>query len=41
VNFLLDTDVVSEWTKPLPDAGVIAWLAEADEDRTKPAQLGG
>jgi toxin FitB len=33
VNFLLDTNVVSEWTKPRPDAGVVAWLAEADEDR--------
>jgi toxin FitB len=33
VNFLLDTNVVSEWTKPRPDTGVVAWLAEADEDR--------
>jgi predicted nucleic acid-binding protein len=33
VNFLLDTNVVSEWTKPRPDAGVVAWLAEIDEDR--------
>jgi toxin FitB len=33
VSFLLDTDVVSEWTKPRPDAGVVAWLAEADERR--------
>ena len=33
MNFLLDTNVVSEWTKPRPSAGVIAWLAEADEDR--------
>lgn len=33
MNFLLDTNVVSEWTKPRPDAGVVAWLAEADEDR--------
>jgi predicted nucleic acid-binding protein len=33
VNFLLDTNVVSEWTKPRPDAGIVAWLAEADEDR--------
>lgn len=32
-NFLLDTNVVSEWTKPRLDAGVVAWLAEADEDR--------
>jgi toxin FitB len=31
--YLLDTNVVSEWTKPRPDAGVVAWLAAADEDR--------
>ncbi|MHB8621450.1 MAG: PIN domain-containing protein [Chloroflexota bacterium] len=33
MSFLLDTNVVSEWTKPRPDAGVVAWLAEADENR--------
>jgi predicted nucleic acid-binding protein len=33
VNFLLDTNVVSEWTKPRPNPGVVTWLAEADEDR--------
>ncbi|HTU52683.1 MAG TPA: type II toxin-antitoxin system VapC family toxin [Acetobacteraceae bacterium] len=33
MNFLLDTNVVSEWTKPRPDTGVVTWLAEADEDR--------
>ena len=33
MNFLLDTTVVSEWTKPRPDADLVAWLAEADEDR--------
>ena len=33
MNFLLDTNVISEWAKPRPDAGVLAWLAEADEDR--------
>ena len=33
MSFLLDTNVVSEWTKPRPDAGVVQWLAEADEDR--------
>jgi predicted nucleic acid-binding protein len=33
VNFLLDTNVVSEWVRPRPDAGVMTWLAEADEDR--------
>ena len=34
MNFLLDTNVVSEWIKPYPDEGVAAWLAEVDEDRT-------
>jgi hypothetical protein len=24
--FLLETDVISEWMKPSPDQGVIAWL---------------
>jgi predicted nucleic acid-binding protein len=33
VSFLLDTNVVSEWTKPRPNGGVITWLEEADEDR--------
>jgi hypothetical protein len=33
VSFLLDTTVVSEWMKPLPNPGVIRWLAEVDEDR--------
>jgi toxin FitB len=33
VSFLLDTNVVSEWVKPRPDPGVVAWLAEVDEDR--------
>jgi toxin FitB len=33
MSFLLDTNVVSEWVKPRPDAGVVAWLAEVDEDR--------
>jgi predicted nucleic acid-binding protein len=33
LSFLLDTNVVSEWTRPLPDEGVVAWLAEVDEDR--------
>ena len=32
MSFLLDTNVVSEWVKPRPDPGVIAWLAEVDED---------
>ena len=33
MSFLLDTNVISEWVKPKPHAGVIRWLAEADEDR--------
>jgi predicted nucleic acid-binding protein len=33
VNFLLDTNVVSEWTRPNPNPAVVSWLAAADEDR--------
>lgn len=33
MSFLLDTNVVSEWVRPTPDHGVVAWLAAADEDR--------
>jgi len=33
LNYLLDTNVVSEWVKPRPDSTVARWLAEADEDR--------
>jgi toxin FitB len=33
LNFLLDTNVVSEWVKPRPDPGVVSWLADVDEDR--------
>jgi toxin FitB len=33
VSFLLDTNVVSEWVKPVPNPGVIAWTADVDEDR--------
>jgi len=32
VSFLLDTNAVSEWTKPRPNAGVVEWLAKVDED---------
>jgi predicted nucleic acid-binding protein len=32
VSFLLDTNVVSEWTKPQPNAGVTQWLDEVEED---------
>jgi toxin FitB len=34
VNWLLDTNIVSEWTKPRPDEALVAWLAGVDEDRT-------
>jgi predicted nucleic acid-binding protein len=33
VKFLLDTNAVSEWVKPRPNAGVIRWMESADEDR--------
>src|SRR5256885_16963328 len=33
MSFLIDTNVVSEWVRPRPDSGVLAWLADADEDR--------
>jgi predicted nucleic acid-binding protein len=33
VSFLLDTNVVSEWLKPRPNAGVVHWTESADEDR--------
>jgi predicted nucleic acid-binding protein len=33
VNFLLDTNAVSEWVKPRPNPGVIRWMESADEDR--------
>lgn len=32
MSFLLDTNVVSEWTKPRPNPGVVEWLAEVNED---------
>jgi toxin FitB len=33
VSFLLDTNAVSEWAKPVPDRGLLEWLAAVDEDR--------
>ena len=33
MNFLLDTNVVSEGVKPQPNPRVITWLSEVDEDR--------
>jgi toxin FitB len=32
-NYLLDTNAVSEWVKPRPNAGLIRWMEAADEDR--------
>ena len=32
MRYLLDTNVISEWIKPRPDPGVVAWLNAADED---------
>jgi predicted nucleic acid-binding protein len=32
VNYLLDTNVISEPTHKRPDTGLLAWLAAADED---------
>jgi len=33
VSFLLDTNAVSEWVKPRPNRGLIAWMESVDEDR--------
>lgn len=33
MSFLLDTNVVSEWVRPRPNPGVVAWLADTDEDQ--------
>lgn len=32
MSYLLDTNVVSEWTKPRPNPGVIEWLSQVNED---------
>jgi toxin FitB len=34
MSYLLDTNVVSEWVKPKPNRGVVAWLAGTDEGET-------
>ena len=31
MSFLLDTNVLSEWTKPRRNDGVMEWVAQADE----------
>jgi predicted nucleic acid-binding protein len=33
MTFLLDTNAISEWQKPRPNRGVVAWLHSTDEDR--------
>jgi toxin FitB len=33
VRFLLDTNTMSEWVKPRPNAGVIDWMDSVDEDQ--------
>ena len=33
MNFLLDTNVISEWVKPRPHEAVVTWLDQVDEDR--------
>ena len=32
MKFLLDTNTVSEWVKPRPNAGVIDWMDSVDDD---------
>jgi toxin FitB len=32
MTFLLDTNAMSEWVKPRPNVGLVAWLAEIEED---------
>ena len=32
MSFLLDTNVVSEWVKPQPNAGLMRWTDSVDED---------
>jgi toxin FitB len=31
-GWLIDTNIVSEWVKPRPDAGIVSWLDEVNED---------
>jgi len=32
MSFLLDTNAISEWQKPRPNRGVLAWMNATDED---------
>ncbi|HEY6770220.1 MAG TPA: type II toxin-antitoxin system VapC family toxin [Candidatus Sulfotelmatobacter sp.] len=32
MNFLLDTNPISEWVKPQPNAGLTRWMQSVDED---------
>jgi predicted nucleic acid-binding protein len=32
-GWLIDTNIISEWVKPRPDAAVVRWLDEVDENR--------
>ncbi len=32
MSYLLDTNIVSEWTRPRPNPAVVAFLASTDED---------
>jgi len=34
LNYLLDTNVLSEVSRPQPSPGVLRWLADLDEDRS-------
>jgi predicted nucleic acid-binding protein len=34
MNFLLDTNAISEWVKPRPNSGLMSWMESVDEDRT-------
>ncbi|MEA2929090.1 MAG: toxin FitB [Hyphomicrobiales bacterium] len=34
MTYLLDTNVISEWARPRPDEGVVAWLSRTEEDLT-------
>jgi hypothetical protein len=33
MTFLLDTNAISEWQRPRPNRGVLAWMAATDEGR--------